>query len=83
MAAFLEFKYLHVTVGIALVLLASAGCLYLTYWFCLFIPGTATLIISYMVEKIFSKLIPAPEDGESKWYDEEQKEEHDAYEESN
>ena len=82
MAAFLEFKYLHVTFGIGLAVLAGLVCLYLSYWFCLIIPGAVTLIISCMLETILKKIIPDPENGRREWYDEEKKEEQNAFEES-
>jgi len=82
MAAFLEFKYLHYTVGIFLVLMISGIMLYVLPWFALIVPGIATLLISVMIEKIFMILIPEPDGERQEWYDEQKKEENDAYEES-
>lgn len=79
---FLEFRYLPSSVGIALILGASVGLIFLSPYTVLFVPGAACFLISFLTEKIYQNIIPEPEDGQEQWYDKKNKEEYDANQET-
>ena len=69
-SAFLTLRHLPVSLGI----IAMAVLLIIGIWSfilnLLYLPGILCLIASVMIENVFKKYIPKPEDGEEVWYDE-------------
>ncbi len=75
MTAFLAFRYLPTTVVLLLIVAASVIMVSANYAFILFVPGVAAMLSSVLLEKIFRRLTPEPEEGQRQWYDGEDKEE--------
>lgn len=70
-AAYLLFKFLPVTVGILVLFAISCTGLYLMPWAIFVLPGVYLYVLSFPMEWILHKLMPAvPEDSEEaqKWY---------------
>lgn len=70
-SAVIMFRFLPVTVGILLFFLAACIGIYLMPWAVLVIPGVYLYGLTFPVERIMKKLMPAVEEGSKeaeKWY---------------
>ncbi len=77
-AFFLTFRYLPSSIGMFLMVAISVEFVTSSHYFVLFLPGFAAMGISVLLERIFRRMIPEPEEGERQWFDGEDKEEDDA-----
>ncbi len=77
-AWFLMFRYLPTSVGLLLILFLSVECVFASIYFLPIVPGVAAFCMSFLVERIFVKMIPEPEEGEEQWFDDYNEEEEDA-----
>lgn len=68
--AFIMFRYLHITIGMLLLCFILAAAIYINPLFAAFVPGIVCILFSLMIEKVFKKYIPEPEEGKALWYDE-------------
>ncbi len=75
---FLMFRYLPTSVVLLLILFASVECVFASIYFLPIVPGVAAFCISFLMERIFGKMIPEPEAGEEQWFDDYDEEEEDA-----
>ncbi len=69
-AFLLAFKHLPVTLGLMVLFVLTVAMIIIFPLCAAFLPGTACILASLMVEKVFKKYIPEPEEGKELWYDE-------------
>lgn len=75
---FLTFRYLPTSVVLLLILFVTVECIFASIYFLPILPGVAAFCMSFLVERIFVKMIPKPEEGEEQWFDDNGEEENDA-----
>lgn len=72
-AFFMSMKHLLTTLGLLIILVASALVLYIVYPAIFFMPSICCLLCSFLIERVFKKYMPAAEEpaevtGKDQWY---------------
>ena len=70
---FMSIRHLPSTIGVAIILIVAGLGMYIIPIAFIFVPGLAVLLVSFLIERVFKKYMPAPsesaeEEGTDEWY---------------